>query len=263
MLHFVTDGMGKVADEHGRSQPLAPGWLAVVPKGAAHSLESGDEIQHEQRIDTPAEDAPIPRLVAGSPDDPELIVACGTLEVRYGESLGLFDHLKEVLAVDLSDNPQTRRAFQGILAEQILPGSGGETMKAALMSQCLVHLFRRLCESRDCRLPWLVALEDQRLARAMDLILEDPARHHSVASLAEVASMSRSAFAEHFTAAFGGPPMTLVHHLRMQRAVHLLEQDKTLSIDEVAERVGFSSRSHFSRAFKVHSGVSPTEYREA
>jgi AraC-like DNA-binding protein len=263
MLHFVLMGEGAVRSGEGRSQPLGRGWLVVVPKGAAHALESDSEIHNEQRIDAPPEDAPVPRLVAGSADDPRLIVACGTLHVRFGESLGLFDHLTEVLAVDLSDSPEVYTAFQGILAEQILPSSGGEAMKAALMSQCLVHLFRRLCENRDCRLPWLVALEDSRLAKAIDRILEDPAVHHTVASLAASASMSRSSFAERFTSAFGCSPISLVHLVRMQRAAHLLEQDKVLSIEEVAERVGFSSRSHFARAFKEHCGASPTAYRAA
>jgi len=77
-----------------------------------------------------------------------------------------------------------------------------------------------------------------------------------------VAAMSRSAFSERFTAAFGLPPMSLVHHIRMQRAARLLRQGGQ-SIDEVAGRVGFSSRSHFSRAFKAHTGHSPAAFREA
>jgi hypothetical protein len=67
--------------------------------------------------------------------------------------------------LDLSDCPQVRAAFQGIIAEQSQPGLGSEALKSALMSQCLVHLFRRLCTERDCPLTWLMALEDRRLAR--------------------------------------------------------------------------------------------------
>ena len=35
-------------------------------------------------------------------------MGCGTLNVRYGDAIGLFDHLSEVLVVDLSDTPQIR-----------------------------------------------------------------------------------------------------------------------------------------------------------
>lgn len=61
--------------------------------------------------------------------------------------------------------------------------------------------------------------------------------------------------------AFGLPPMNLLHRIRMQRAALLLRQRDELSVDAVAQRVGFSSRSHFSRAFKKHYGVSPIAHR--
>ena len=130
------------------------------------------------------------------------------------------------------------------------------------MTQCLVHMFRRLPSEGSNGLPWLMALRDHRLARALDAVLEEPTAEHSVESLAEVASMSRSTFAERFTAAFGRTPMSFVHHIRMQRAVELLERGG-LPVDQVARQTGFTSRSHFSRAFKKHTGLSPILFRHA
>ena len=106
-----------------------------------------------------------------------MIVACGLVKVRYGAALGLFDKLEDVVVEDLSDIPQAGAAFEAILAEQSTAGPGSEAMKAALMSQCIVHLLRRLCEGGTCSpLPWLAALEDERLARVLDRILRDPGR---------------------------------------------------------------------------------------
>jgi AraC-like DNA-binding protein len=73
--------------------------------------------------------------------------------------------------------------------------------------------------------------------------------------------MSRSAFAERFAATIGATPMGLVNQMRMGRAEQLLQQDESRSVDEIAERVGYASRSHFSRAFKIHNGLSPAEFR--
>ncbi len=258
MLHFVLSGSGILRSAAGAEQRLQRCTLAVVPKGVQHSLESTKEITQVCIVDPEAEIMPIaPVISSGSKHPPEMIAACGLVKVRFGTAVGLFDELKDVLIEDLSEIPQVRSAFKDILAEQCDPGPGSEAMKAALMSQCLVYLFRRICETGTCSLPWLAALEDERLARALDRVLLNPGAPHTVESLAEVASMSRSAFAEAFTHSFGLPPMGMVRRIRLERAWKLLEQQAGLPIRTVARRVGFSSRSHFSRLFKSHFGVSP------
>ncbi len=263
MIHFVLEGTGVVRGPSGDAYSVAPYWLIVVPPRTRHALESGENPQHERHIDASAGGHMADRVVAGSPDAPALTVACGTVCARYGSSLGLFDHLREMLAVDLSGFPEARRAIEGILAEQSRADPGGSAITAALMTQCLVYLFRRLCEQPQCPLPWLSALEDPQLARAIDTVLQEPGADHTVASLAEAASMSRSAFAARFVAAFGRSPMSLVHDVRMQCAYRLLTQNTTQSIEWIARRVGYSSRSHFSRAFKKYHRVSPTVCRAA
>lgn len=244
MLHFVLRGYGIVRGPKIQSFDLAPGWLAIVPRGAAHQLESGGEVRHERRIDAIPEGTDVPPvLVAGSSKHPDLVVACGLVRVRYGRSLAVFDQLQDVLAVDLSDCPQVQSALESIISERSRPDLGSEALKGALMTECLVHLFRRLARARDNHLPWLAVLDDPRPARAVGRILDDPTAHHTVSSLAQIASMSRSAFAQHFTEAFGQPPLHLVRHVRMQSAARMLAQDEKLSIDPIANRAGFSSRS--------------------
>jgi AraC family transcriptional activator of mtrCDE len=262
MLHFVIAGSGFVRSAAGTVQPLEPCSLAVVPRKSQHSLEPKGETGEECFLDPDAEHLPsAPVISTGSVEPPEMIVACGLVKVRYGAALGLFDKLEDVVVEDLSDIPQARAAFEIILAEQTTAGPGSEAMKAALMSQCIVYLLRRLCEGGTCSLPWLAALEDERLARVLDRILQDPADSHTVESLAGTASMSRSAFSQTFTRAFDVPPMSMVRRIRMERALGLLERGDDLSMEAVARRVGFSSRSHFSRTFKKHFGVSPVVRR--
>jgi AraC family transcriptional regulator, activator of mtrCDE len=258
MLHFVLKGDGAVRGTGDEGHRLGSLSLVIVPAGVRHALEAGDRVESELRIDAPPAGQPVHRIVAGSPENPYLVIACGVVSVRYGQALGLFDHLREMLTVDLSSAPQVGNSFQSILEEQSRPGPGGEAMTAALMTECLVHVFRRLTSRGP--LPWLTALEDKRLGRAVDAILDNPGADHTVESLAGAAAMSRSAFSERFSEAFGRSPMTLLHHVRMQRAAHLLNEG-ALSIDEVARRVGFSSRSYFSNAFKKHHGESPVAFR--
>jgi hypothetical protein len=164
MLHFMLKGEGVVRGPDRRAQTLRPCSLAVVPRGAKHALESARGVRHVQRIQPPPRGVPVPpELVAGSSDSPELMVACGIVKVHFGEVLGLFDHLREVLVVDLSDVPEVRRLFEDLLAEQAISGPGSKLMKACLMTQCLVHLLRGLRGAADGFLPWLAAIENQQL----------------------------------------------------------------------------------------------------
>ncbi|MEB6478851.1 helix-turn-helix domain-containing protein [Acinetobacter vivianii] len=54
---------------------------------------------------------------------------------------------------------------------------------------------------------------------------------------------------------------TLLAEVRRQHAEYLLRQPK-LSIQEVADRLGYADISHFSRAFKRWTNVTPKFYRE-
>ncbi len=150
--------------------------------------------------------------------------------------------------------------FQGILAEQSQAIAGSDAMTGALMTQCLVHFFRRLPSQGEGALPWLMALQDERLGRVIDMILDTPGDNYTVELMAETAAMSRSAFSAYFAKSFGRSPMSFVNHVRMQRASQLLAIEN-MSIDEIARTVGYFSRSHFSRAFRDHSCLPPADFR--
>jgi AraC-like DNA-binding protein len=259
LLHFVLKGQGTIMGPDSTEQPISACGMVVVPPGALHTLVPSGPIHYEKRITKPPTDQPICQLVAGPCKHPNFVLACGIIHVTYGQSLGLFSHLKDILTADMAGIPQVAGAFQGILAEQSHPGPGSKALTASLMNECLVHFFRHLANKGP--LPWLSALQDDRLGKALDRILEDLSVSHTVESLADAAGMSRSAFSESFAAAFGSPPMTFLSHIRMQRAANLL-REPSLSVEEVACRVGFSSRSHFSSSFKEFHGMPPALFRE-
>jgi len=259
VLHFMLKGEGVISSQESGEQPVSACGLLIVPPGIPHALAPAGPIHYEKRIEKPPTDQHICQLVVGPSEAPNLVVACGIVRVTYGQSLGLFSHLKTILVEDMKGNARVPAAFQAILAEQSHPGPGSETLTASLMNECLVHVLRQLAQKGP--LPWLSALQDDRLGRSLDRIFEDMGGNHTVESLADAAGMSRSAFAESFTAVFGQPPITFLHQLRMQRAAHML-REASYSIEEVAARIGFSSRSHFSHAFKEHHGLSPASFRE-
>ena len=260
MFHFVLQGSGFIRDPSGHRHRLDRFYLAVVPKGIPHALECGTEIQSERTIQASLISEGAVRLVAGQ-GVPDLRIACGVVSVNYGDSLGLFQRLNSVLVADLSDFPQIRVAFETLLAEQSGANPGTEALTQALMSQCLVYLLRHLSEHPNDALPWLGTLEDPNLSEALDLIFDRPGDHHTLDSLVDASLMSRSAFAARFHEAFGVPPIKFLHDVRLRHAAELFRKSPELTIDQVARRVGFASRSYFSKEFKERFGASPAAFR--
>jgi len=70
-----------------------------------------------------------------------------------------------------------------------------------------------------------------------------------VAGLASIAVMSRSIFAERFSARVGEAPLQYVKRWRLTLAADMLASG-TLRVKQAAERSGYGSEAAFSRAFK-------------
>jgi AraC-like DNA-binding protein len=260
VLHYVLAGDGQITGG-GRTLRLHPFSLAIVPARLQHTISSGSGASHERHAtSTPDDGGPPARLVAGPQERVELRIACGRMEAVYARGMGLFDLMRELIVLDFSDSGLMRETFERLLDEQRRSGPTGRAMMTALMTQCVVLVFRRLCDEPDCPLPWLDALEDPRLAPAFAAMLDHPARSYSLESLAELAHMSRSAFAKEFTDRFGRTPMAFLRDVRLRRAASLL-RETDLPVESIAARVGFSSRSHFSRSFHGRFGHSPTTFR--
>ena len=261
VLHFVMQGDGALRDPMGTIHPFPCYSLAIVPTHLAHDLECGQEVSNTAKVgENESADAPIPLYIAGSARDMKLMVACGRFRAIYGAGVDLFGKLRDVVIVDFSDSPKMRSTFEAVLEEQRTGGPASAAMMSALLSQCLVLMFRRLSEHPGHKLAWLDALEDPRLARVMSTVLDQPEQPHSVEGLAELAGMSRSVFARRFHEGFGRTPMDYVREVRLRSGARLLGRPE-LSVDTIAARVGFASRSHFSKTFSEQFGCSPTSFR--
>jgi AraC family transcriptional regulator len=84
----------------------------------------------------------------------------------------------------------------------------------------------------------------------------------SLDRLARCAGASLDGFIRLFKQSTGVPPHQYVLRKRVERAQALLG-NPTLSLAEVALRVGFANQSHFSRMFHRLTGLAPGRYRHA
>jgi transcriptional regulator GlxA family with amidase domain len=85
-------------------------------------------------------------------------------------------------------------------------------------------------------------------------------RQLPLAELARAAATSTRTLARRVRAALGLTPRALVHQIRMQHAVHLLETTRA-PVDEVAARVGYADAAAFRRVFRKVVGESPRAHR--
>jgi len=91
-------------------------------------------------------------------------------------------------------------------------------------------------------------------------ILEQSAEGNiSLRELAERVHMSVPTLKRVFKSGAGTTPMRYHRMLRMQRA-ELLLRHGMLTVSQIADKLGFSSLFHFSKAFKQSVGVTPTEF---
>jgi transcriptional regulator GlxA family with amidase domain len=82
----------------------------------------------------------------------------------------------------------------------------------------------------------------------------------SVEALARRACVCARHFSRRFKREFGSAPAAFVEGLRLNEARRLLSSD-SVSIESVADSVGFGSADSFRRAFERRFGITPTGYR--
>ena len=88
---------------------------------------------------------------------------------------------------------------------------------------------------------------------------QEPVRFEA---LAAEYGMSWRTFQRRFAAAFRDSPKTYLQKLRLAAAQNLLEEG-SLSVDQIAVRVGYDYPAYFRTLFKRHISITPSEYRKA
>ena len=124
---------------------------------------------------------------------------------------------------------------------------------AHLLALVIEHRHERQRDSSD---------SVQKVAESIIYMSEHLGEPLRVTTLAALANLSPAHFAVRFKEQTGCAPRDYLHLLRIHRACQLL-RSSTLSVKEVAARLGYQDQFHFSRQFKAFQGVSPSEYREA
>lgn len=141
--------------------------------------------------------------------------------------------------------------FDRMFSDYAKAGKFRDLALASTLSRILVDIAEHLFATEgDCR-----------LSRSLTYIHLHYTEKLRVGDLARLEAVSPSRYSELFRRKTGKPPIDYIISLRIRHAASLLETTN-LPVGEVAETVGFSDVHFFSKLFKKHTGVSPSDYRK-
>jgi transcriptional regulator GlxA family with amidase domain len=112
--------------------------------------------------------------------------------------------------------------------------------------------FARLARTRQ--------VEDADIARCQTWLAEHYDRRNPVSALVEYSGLPERSCKRRFQQATGMSPLEYVHSLRLEEAKHLLETGD-LSVETIANEVGYEDPAFFSRLFRRKVNLTPAQYR--
>lgn len=144
-------------------------------------------------------------------------------------------------------------------------GEGIENKLEALMKSLIGADREESLEVTEMFLKQLVLREEgdrhEIVTKAKRYIDENLEREVSVASLAEEFYVSPNYFSRLFKKVMGEGCNEYIVRKRIEKSKSLLEST-TIKAGKIAMMVGYNDTNYFSLAFKKHTGMSPTKYRE-
>ena len=263
LFHGVVAGRAFVTrDADGRAHELGPGDVVVLPRADPHAMTSeagGHAVPISQLSRNTT--GKLPMLEYGTRGDLTQIL-CGTFQLDHPARPSIVDLLPGAMVATPRAAP-VRTWTQATLAllEGEIEREGPSGRTTSLADALFAHVLSEAAGATDAPASGLLAAaRDEQIGRALALVHGDPSQDWSAARLATQIGMSRTRFFDRFSELVGEPPARYVVRWRVHAAADLLRRG-SLSMTEVAEKVGYSSEDALARAFKRHVGVGPGEYR--
>lgn len=251
-FHTVFAGHCWLALDGGPGRWLHAGDVVLMPRGSGHTITD--------RPETPA--VPCDQLRSAQGGDHALL--CGTY--AFGVSgldpvLALLPQVVHLPAQRVRETPGLGSVLAALREEVSSARPGQDAVVSSLVDAAFVYIVRSwFAEEAPADSAWLTALRDPGLSRSLASVHANPGERWTVGRLAELARMSRAAFARRFTQQVGVTPLAYVAARRLDAAARLLrETDEPLGA--IAAAVGYESEFALSRAFKRSRHVAPGRYR--
>jgi AraC-like DNA-binding protein len=252
---IIVEGECWIAFEGQQPVRLEKGDFLLLPSTPPFSLSShpGAECELRQPMDIAVQ--------YGDQDgEADFVALGGTFRIEPVNAALLLALLPRVVHVPASQGRAGRlgKTVELIMEECENDEPGKEMVLQRLLEVLLVEALR--WRGMDGGVAGLLnGMRDPMLARVLRAMHADVRAGWTVAELAGIAGLSRSAFAARFGDVLGCGPIEYLARWRMALAKDaLMRGSKTL--DRIAEEIGYESASAFSTAFRKRLGCSPGKF---
>ena len=268
-FHYLAVGTALLRTKDGAEHQLSAGCAVFMPQGQEHQLLSDAEISAQEINEF--DSAPLGEAVSGvdtcpsTHPTPSAIFFYGCMEFDLGGMYEMRRLMPEVMVADTQGQRYPDLVpILDAMKREICSGRIGFAGVLARLAEVGAAMIVRGWVESGCESAFglIAALRDPRLAPAILALHRQPGKQWTVSALAAESHVSRSVFAQRFQDTIGVPPLRYATTLRMRLAHQWLSRER-ISIDVVAERLGYTSQAAFSRAFKRINGQPPGASRSA
>ncbi|HMU84441.1 MAG TPA: AraC family transcriptional regulator [Leptospiraceae bacterium] len=250
-FHVITLGSCYLVHDE-EEVKLEKGDLVFVMRGVPHDLvsEPGQKVLDISKFSEAS---------MRTRNGPVVQITSMRYEFPDGDAHSFFRELPPIVLVRGSEIPPhhpLQTALSLLSAEQ-----GNENGSALILERLtdimLFYALRHWLGSHPARQPgFRSAMLDEKISSVLDSVHRKPAHAWTLDGLARMVGMSRASLASRFRGAMGMTVMDYVARLRLDAGRVLLE-DESMTLEDAAQAVGYSSAFAFSKAFKRVFGRSP------
>jgi len=188
----------------------------------------------------------------------QVLEACRLAGINVPDDVGVVGVDNDEVLCDLSDPPLSsvvpdteRIGFEAAaLLDEMM--SGKEAPVGPVYVDPRGVMARRSTE--------VLAIDDRKMAMAVRFARERACEGIDVGDLLKAVPMSRSTMERRFVKLIGRSPKDEIMRVRLNQARQLLAETN-LSVEFIAEKIGFARAEYFSRIFKKKTGTSPLQFR--
>lgn len=156
--------------------------------------------------------------------------------------------------VPYTDHPDVIRVVKSIVEKDTDEDNLTPLFRVGKVYELITLLYRHCLAEEASEI-----MSQNQLQDVLDYINLHFCENISSADLARKFNYSEGYFCRHFKIVTGLSPMTYIRILRLEKARELLHNGQQ-SFSEIATCCGFSSSTYFTRCFKSHFEMTPSEY---